>query len=339
MIAKNNFRKPTTSGSLAPLAGRGDRLFNSEIISGNRFFRFHKIQRVRSALLLFCLLLASVAPAQVLRVATFNLENYIEDPGAARPLKTPAARAKICQSILALKPDIIALEEMGSTNALIELQSTLKNAGLNLPFWDHLSASDPNIHLAVLSRFPIIARHPHTNESFLLDGRRMFVSRGFLDDEIQINPQQKLALISAHLKSKLVSEIADEQEWRDQEAAVLRRIVDAQLAAHPAEPLVVLGDFNDTKDSRAVKNILGKGKTALFDLRPVERASDHSTPDDISWTEHFAKEDIYSRIDYIFVNNILQREFLPNETYILNLPDWNIASDHRPLVAGFKMDP
>ncbi|MGA3182209.1 MAG: endonuclease/exonuclease/phosphatase family protein [Verrucomicrobiota bacterium] len=292
--------------------------------------------RVTCGALFFCLLVAPPARAEVFRVATFNVENYIEEPDAKRPLKTMEARAKVCQSILALKPDIIALEEMGSTNALMDLQGALKNAGLDLPFWDHITGADTNIHLAILSRFPIVARHPHTNESFLLEGRRMYVSRGFIEDEIQVNPRFTLALIAAHLKSKLASEIADEQEWREQEAAILRRIVDSRLEADPGQPLVVLGDFNDTKDSRTLKTLLGRGKTALFDLRPVERAGGNAPPDGISWTEHFAKEDVYSRIDYILVNSGLQLHWLDAETYVLNLPDWSQASDHRPLVASFQ---
>jgi endonuclease/exonuclease/phosphatase family metal-dependent hydrolase len=162
------------------------------------------------------------------------------------------------------------------------------------------------------------------------------VSRGFIEDEIQVAPRYKLALIAAHLKSKLPSVLADQEEWRDQEAEILRRIIDARLAADPGQRLVVLGDFNDTKDSRAVKTILGAGKTALFDLRPVERAGGQTPPDGISWTEHYAKEDMYSRIDYILVSAGLRPDWLGAETYILNLPDWNQASDHRPLVAGFR---
>jgi len=288
------------------------------------------------ALLLFCLLVAPPARSQVFRVATFNVENYVEDPQAKRPLKTPEARAKVRESILALRPDVIALEEMGSTNALMELRGALKTAGLDLPFWDEVSGGDTNIHIALLSRFPIVARHPHTNESFLLGGRRMYVSRGFIEDEIQVAPRYKLALIAAHLKSKLPSVLADEEEWRGQEADILRRIIDARLAADPGQRLVVLGDFNDTKDSRAVKTILGAGKTALFDIRPVERAGGQTPPDGISWTEHYAKEDVYSRLDYILISAGLHPDWLGAETYILNLPDWNQASDHRPLVAGFR---
>jgi endonuclease/exonuclease/phosphatase family metal-dependent hydrolase len=273
------------------------------------------------------------AAAQVFHVATFNVENYIEEPGSKRPLKTEEARRAVCQSIVALQPDVIALEEMGSTNALLEIQSALKKSGLSLPFWDHLQGADTNIHLALLSRFAILNRNPHTNESFLLDGRRFYVSRGFLDEDLQISPHFKLALIAAHLKSKLGSPIGDEEEMREQEAVLLRRIIDARLTANPGEPLIVLGDFNDTKDSRALKTILGRGRNALFDTRPAERnAGGIAGP---AWTEFYAKEDVYSRIDYILISHNLEKAWLKQETYVLSLPDWARASDHRPLVAGF----
>jgi len=287
---------------------------------------------------------AAPAGAQLFRVATFNVENYVEDPASRRPLKPAAARAKVCESIVALKPDVISLQEMGSTNALMELQGALKKSGLDLPFWDHITGYDTNIHLALLSRFPIAARHPHTNETYLLGARRFYVSRGFMEDDIKVNTNYKFTLIAGHLKSKVPSEVADEQEWREEEAAVLRRIRDARLAADPEERLVVLGDFNDTQDSRTMKNILGRGKTALFDTRPAERGGasagpqttgDPAQPRRATWTDFYAKEDSFSRIDYILISHGLERDWRGEETYVLNLPDWGVASDHRPLVAGF----
>jgi len=290
--------------------------------------------------------LAHAAPAggQVFRVATFNVENYVEEAGSARPLKPAAARAKVCESIVAIQPDVIALQEMGSTNALMELQGALKKAGVNLPFWDHITGYDTNIHLALLSRFPIVARHPHTNETYLLGGRRFYVSRGFMEEQIRVNANYQFTLIAGHLKSKMPSGIADEQVWREEEAVVLRRIVDSRLAANPEERLVALGDFNDTQDSRTMKSILGRGKTGLFDTRPSERGAGSNGPREMgdpalsrrtTWTDYYAKEDSYSRLDYILISRGMQRDWRSEETYVLNLPDWGAASDHRPLVAGF----
>ena len=291
---------------------------------------------------LFWLLQTALPGAQVFRVATFNVENYLDAPSGTRRAKSPQAQARVRESILAIKPDVLALEEVGSTNALLALQSGLKAAGLDLPNWDEVAGYDTNIHVCVLSRFPIIARHPHTNENFLLDGRRLQVSRGFAELEIQVNPKYKFTLIAAHLKSRRPSPIADEEEWRYEEAAALRHVIDARLDDDPGQNLIVLGDFNDVKDSKPLRAIMGRGRTRLFDTRPAERNGDQPAEAakghesrNITWTHFYDKEDTYSRIDYILLSRGMEREWLDAETYVLSLPNWGLASDHRPLVAGF----
>jgi len=293
---------------------------------------------------LLCLPPAARAEPQIFRVATFNVENYIESPTGSRHAKSPAAQAKVRDCILAMKPDVLALQEMGATNSLLDLQSNLKSSGLDLPFWDEITGYDTNIHLAVLSRFPIVARRPHTNENFLLDGRRLAVSRGFTEVDIQVNPRYMFTLIAAHLKSRLPSAIADEDDWRYQEAAALRRVIDARCAQDPAQNFAVVGDFNDAPDSKPLRTILGHGATRLFDTRPAERNGDSPAGTDgnresrrITWTDYYAKDDVYSRIDYILLGRGLQSHWLKDETYILTTPNWGLASDHRPLVAGFSI--
>jgi endonuclease/exonuclease/phosphatase family metal-dependent hydrolase len=300
-------------------------------------------QSRRLWLIAFLWLLQTVlAGAQVFRVATFNIENYLDAPSGTRPVKSREARAKVRESIMAIKPDVIALEEVGSTNALFELQAALKAAGLDLPYWDQVAGADTNIHVSVLSRLPIVARRPHTNESFLLDGRRLQVSRGFAEMDIQVNPKYKFTLIAAHLKSRRPSSIADEEEWRYEEALALRQAIDARLNDDPGQNLVVLGDFNDSKDSKPVRTIMGRGRTRLFDTRPAERNGDapaeaargHESRT-ITWTHYYDIEDTYSRIDYILLSHGMKRAWLPAETFVLSSPNWGEASDHRPVVAGF----
>jgi endonuclease/exonuclease/phosphatase family metal-dependent hydrolase len=293
---------------------------------------------------LCCLPEAARAETNIFRLATFNVENYLDASSGARHAKSPAAQAKVRDCILAMKPDVIALQEMGATNALLDLQSNLKSSGLDLPFWDEITGFDTNIHLAVLSRFPIVARRPHTNENFLLDGRRFLVSRGFAELDLQVTSRYTFTLIAAHLKSRRPSAIADEEEWRYEETAALRHVIDARFTQDPAQNLAVLGDFNDAQDSKAVRTIMGRGTTRLFDTRPAERNGDDAAgadgghqPRRITWTHYYAKDDDYSRIDYILLGRGLQTRWLKDETYILTTPDWGLASDHRPLVAGFAV--
>src|ERR1043166_5823318 len=240
--------------------------------------------------------------AETFRVATYNLENYLDQHLGTRPLKTPEAKARIRESLRAIDADVVALQEMGSTNALAELRTALKGEGLDYPFWEHVRGWDTNIHVAVLSKFPIIARRPHTNDSFLLFGRRFHVSRGFAEVDIQVNPHYSFTLITAHLKSRRPVPEADETELREQEAVLLREHIEARLADPPNANLIVLGDFNDTKDTQSTRTILGRGRHGLIDTRPAERNGDNqpspnsrSEPRNITWTHYYAKEDTYRR--------------------------------------------
>lgn len=301
----------------------------------------------RQIYILFLLLTPGVfisptAAAKNFRVATYNVENYLAAPTATRPhLKTPEAKAKIRASIQAMNPDVLALEEIGGTNALLELRTALAADGLDFPFWEHLQAYDTNIHVAVLSRLPLIARQPHTNENFLLDGKRFQVKRGFAELQIQAATNFTFTLLAAHLKSHLATAIADENAERIGEAKVLRGLIDEKLKTNPEEKIIVLGDFNDGKDSAATKTIIGRGKTKLFDPRPAERTRDpdpSGQPRNSAWTYFYGQTDTYSRIDYILLSPALKKFWRAEETFIPTIPGWGIGSDHRPLVAGFATE-
>ncbi len=284
--------------------------------------------------------------ADTFRVATYNVENYLDQPTESRlQPKSTAAKAKVRESIRALNPDVLALEEMGGLSALMELRGSLKAEGLDFPYWEFVSGEDTNIHVAVLSKLPIVARRSHTNDVFLLDGRRLRVSRGFAEVDIRAPPDFTFTLIAAHLKSRRPVPEANEAEQRLQEAKILRGIVDKDFAANPNAKLIVLGDFNDVKDSDSTKGIIGRGRFKLVDTRPSEHNGDNAPaenawfePRNITWTHYFGKEDTYSRIDYILLSPALARDWVKKDTYVLTMPNWGVASDHRPIVATFKVE-
>ena len=296
--------------------------------------------------LTFALFCSVSFAAETFRVATYNVENYLDQPTESRKsVKSDGARAKIRESIHALNPDVIALEEMGTTNALLELRASLKADGLDFPFWEHISGADTNIHIAVLSRLPIVASRPHTNNLFLLDGRQFRVERGFADVDNRVAANFTFTLIAAHLKSRRPVPDADEAEERLAEAKILRGIIDDHFAGNPNARLVVLGDFNDVKDSDAIREIVGRGKFRLTDTRPAERNGDNAPsensnfePRDVTWTEFYGKEDIYTRMDFILLSPALARDWLKAATYIPTIPNWGVGSDHRPIVAAFKLE-
>src|SRR4051812_15274700 len=251
---------------------------------------------------LLCLVSAS---AETFRIATYNIENFLDEPTETRPVKSPEAKAKVCENILALKPDVLALQEVGDLKALQDVRQALKAGGLEFPHWHHMTGFDTNIHLAILSKFPFRAVTSHTNDTFLLDGRLFHVSRGFAEAEIVVNTNYSFTLITAHLKSKRPIGIADENELRQEEAKLLRGKIDAVFARTPNANLVVLGDLNDTPDAKSTKAVIGRGKHKLVDTRPSERNGDSplparrsQPPRSIAWTHFYAVQDTYSRLDY-----------------------------------------
>lgn len=280
-------------------------------------------------------------------MATYNVDAYLVSASGNRKIKPEESREKIREILRAVKPDILALQEIGGASALLDLQSGLKEHGINLPYSDLVCGADTNIHLAVLSRFPIAQTRPQTNNSFLLSGRRFKLSRGFGEVDIQVSSNYSFTLITAHLKSKRSGGIADESEQRLEEAKLLRARVAARLAMNPAGNLVVLGDLNDTPESRSTRTILGVGTRALLDswarmgaktFRRSAMTIEEQPPESpdkgpAGWTYNYAKQDHFSRIDYILLSPGMAREWL--ETHIAASEGWELASDHRPVVATF----
>lgn len=281
-------------------------------------------------------------PAQTFTVATYNLENYIDHVAPNRPLKSSESKIQIAKIILSFKPDVIALQEIGLPSALKHLQKTLVNEGITYPYVEHVGGWDTNIFLGLLSKFPIVSRTPHTNDFYILNGKRYQVSRGFMEVKIKVNETYYFTLINVHLKSRRQIQRADEAQMRLQEAKILRKKIDAIFKADPNVNLIVLGDFNDTKNSPVLRTVIGSGKHRLLDTRPAERNGDSGyTPGGkadsrvVTWTHYYSEEDSYERVDYILLSPGMANEWISSGTYVVTYPDWGIASDHRPIVAEF----
>ena len=287
-------------------------------------------------------LVSVVAEAGQFTVGAYNLELYLKEPSGTMRAKPDAAKAKVIEMVKAMNVDVLAVEEMGGLDAFAEFQASLKAVGLNYPHSEYVRGSDSTLHVAVLSRFPIVARRSHTNEFFLLNGKRHHVLRGFAEVDIRVENYQ-FTLLAAHLKSKRQGGFSDEEDVREQEALILREKVDGILNFHPTANVVVLGDLNDFRNARSTRALIGRGKNALVDTRPAERngdtresANQSDSARQITWTHHYAAEDNYSRLDYILLSKGMAREWIPEGTFIVAAPNWGVASDHRPLVATFS---
>ncbi len=266
--------------------------------------------------------------AENFRVATYNLENYLDQPTESRHfVKSAEAKTKIREGIRALNPDVLALARDGhDQRCCSNCARRSKAEGLDFPYWGACRRRGHEHPRRRVEQIPHPSRgNPHTNDNFLLDGKRFRVGRGFAEVDIQARTNFGFTLIAGHLKSRRPVPEADETELRLQEAKVLRGIIDEHFKADPNVKLIVLGDFNDVKSSDSTKAVIGRGKFKLTDTRPSERNGDNAPnanprydPRTVAWTYHYGLDDTYARIDYILLSPARARDWVTvNETYAL----------------------
>lgn len=271
------------------------------------------------------------ADPQLVLFTAWNLKNFLHIAvppleGSTEKSKPAKEIAAVVSLLTAVRPDILGVCEMGSTADLAILQSDLKKAGLNLPNSEWVEGADTTRHLALLSRFPIIARQPVTNQRYLLDDSQFPVQRGFLDVTVQVHADYQLRLVGVHLKSRLDTPEADQELMRRNEAQLLRQHIDAVLLAAPETNLMVYGDFNDSRDQPSIKAIKGiRGATNALSEIP---AGDDSGE---RWTFYYPTADEYSRIDFLMASSALMPEVKQGSAFLPGGNAWSRASDHRPV--------
>ena len=266
--------------------------------------------------------------------AGYNVENYAplaipgETAGSGRPGKTAEAASAVAQVVREISPDILGVCEMGTAPQFEEFRKRLEAAGLGYRDFEWVESPDSARHLALVSRFPIVERHSVADLPYESHGTRQKVRRGFLDVTVQVNPSFRLRIVGAHLKSQRPSPEGSPDLERRQEAHLLRQHLEEILAAAPASPLLVFGDFNETKEQPSIQEITGRrgSPEALTELRLADSVGDR-------WTYYWKADDVYSRIDFLFVNRALAPRVVLDQSGVYRSPIWNRASDHRPVIA------
>ncbi len=274
-------------------------------------------------------------PAEIV-VAGYNVENYtvtdrrdgnVHEKNAPKPEKEKEALFRIIKEI---NPDILGVCEMGPKDQFEDFKKHLEDAGLGYKDFEFVDGPDPQRHLALVSRFPIIERHSVVDAGYKLDGKEEKVKRGFLDVTIQVTPDYKLRLVGCHLKSKLAVP-EGEALVRRNEAHLLHQHVARILEQDPKTNLLVYGDFNDTKNEPPLHEIMGPRAAPdhLYDLWLKDDRGE-------TWTHFWKFADIYSRIDFLLVNKALMPEIAFEKSRIYRGSDWSAASDHCPVVATIR---
>ncbi|NGN69011.1 endonuclease [Streptomyces sp. A7024] len=233
-------------------------------------------------------------------IGTWNLENLYRPGGEFGPPDKAAYEAKldaIAAVVDRLRPDLLAVQEVGDPGALADLATHLGTGDApGQPDTWHTAlsahADARGIRVGFLSRLPLTVvadtdaypapLHRVQVQDFGAPAVRM--GRGALAVQVEPAPGAELRLICCHLKSKLLSFPGGRFAPRDEgerarytayalfrraaEAAAVRRLADELLVEEPRDgeghndeapprALALLGDLNDGPDAASTQLLHG----------------------------------------------------------------------------------
>lgn len=269
--------------------------------------------------------------ADPVRVATYNLENYlIQDrviDGRWRPdyPKPEREKAALRAVIKATDPDIVAVQEIGAEPFLAELQADLALDGIDYPYVYWMRAEDEVRHIAVLSRIEAIAAVRHDDLEFAYLGGRARVKRGMLELGFESPDGEIWKLFVVHLKSPWSDDERDPQSTlrRTREAEACRDRIVERTFGLGVDVFLVAGDFNDHPESAPLRRFYRRG-----DLRISERVPATDIRGE-TWTHHYAKEGSYSTVDGFVASPRLVPAVVDGRGHIVDEPSSTTGSDHR----------
>lgn len=297
-------------------------------------------------------------PAGTIRLTDYNVENLfdgVDDPAISGPqddakmLKPDEACRAVAAAIRAVNPDILALQEIESEQALTWFRDTyLADMG-----YAHLVSIDAGdgrgIEQSVLSRFPVRdaanwprkqleGTHPDMwgNEKNEHAGEPIRFARSPLRVTIDLPAGEgksvPLTLFVVHHKSG-----GPGGYQREAEAQGIIAIAGEFQKAHPDHAIAITGDFNARPSDQSVQLYLDAGWKDAFGDR---------VSGDPAWITHSSGRSI----DYIMVNEHLSGWIVPETRFILGTPDrpagmdWRNtpspigwASDHYPVTVDLRV--
>jgi endonuclease/exonuclease/phosphatase family metal-dependent hydrolase len=293
---------------------------------------------VKKAVLAVCLA-AVAARAETLTVATYNIENYVaagrQVDGSYRPdyPKPEAAKQALRTVIRALGADVLALQEVGPAGYLEELRRDLRAEGLDYPYAALAEAADAERHVAVLSRRPLRRVATHANLDFrYFDGREK-VKRGLLEVGVDV-ADGELTLFVVHLKSRLTERVDDPESARRRagEAQAIRDFILRRFPDPSTGRFLLVGDCNDTADSRPLRLLTRRGRGA------IALAVEVADPRGDTWTYVHRRDGSYLRFDFVLVSPALWPLVAGGAGRVYDGPGVREASDHRPVLVRLELE-
>jgi len=218
------------------------------------------------------------------RIMTWNVENLFQFGAAGGPTTKDAYDAKLetlVAVIAKLSPDVLAVQEIGTTEAFADLKKGLPAAYAHSALSTHPDGR--GIRVGFISKHKLnapteitaLAENPALHISEENGAPIKAMRRGALSVTVTAH-NKHLQLVTAHFKSKLLefpgahgAVFSTDDETlrarvasralavRTAEAVTLRALATAALQAHKDTALVVLGDLNDVAEAATTQIIQG----------------------------------------------------------------------------------
>lgn len=287
-----------------------------------------------------------------LRIATYNLHNFrdenrISEEGRFlyKHPKSEKSKEALYRTIEAVRPDILAVQEIGGEPWLSEFADALARRGIAFPYRACLEGRDGHNRLAIISRVPF-------SKKIEISAPRK-LTRGLLGIVVPVSDGNLLYVYNVHLKSK-VSTDPDDPECngrRAREARYVRRLIEfsaqdekaaekipasvrlpATMRAESVVPelFVLLGDFNDTPGSKSL---------SALEVDAFARALPARNSDGGVLTFFNPNRGYFHTFDRIFASPMLFKKFYAEDSAKIAEFDWSqIASDHRLVYADFDFE-
>lgn len=283
----------------------------------------------------------TAAQSGKMRLATYNVRNMFD--GIKDNPNNPDERAKptkeyeaLSESIHKINADVIGFQEVESKAVLTQFRDKyLQDMGYQEVVL--IEGNDGRgIDVALFSRFPVTNVTSHKEARFEVPGQGTAgFSRDLLQVQIRPSANYQFTMFVGHLKSQHGGATADVR--RLAEATKAQEIINNFQQANPRENVVVVGDFNDTVETREIAPLVHGTNTV--DVIGQDLGAGNTV-----YTYHPQK--YRSRIDYILLNQNMINEYIPKSVNLhkpyKNSAGWQDlnfynASDHIPVTIDLNI--
>jgi endonuclease/exonuclease/phosphatase family metal-dependent hydrolase len=209
-----------------------------------------------------------------------------------------AATRNTARVVKAIGADILAVVEVEDRPALVRFSDYLLPAVEGVAY-DHVMLIDGNdergidVGIMMRKRYEITRMNSHVDDT---DGKGRIFSRDCAEYWIRNQSGKELIVLVNHLKSKGFGTKDDSDEKRSRQARRIAQLYKG-LTTAGNKNVAVVGDFNDTPDSDALKPLLKQ-----TDLRDI---SEHADFDDGGRPGTFGNGTAANKIDYILLSPAL----------------------------------